>query len=133
MAQCPRCAVPVPPYTRCEGCGLVLGFDGITVLIEFEDSPNFERVRRIARRQSSCSEWIEENGRRLLRVTYSLDELHRFRLMAAAAAHLPRKHSFFNGLEIRWPAAGEENVLPQFPLPVPSAVFHNGRVASSSN
>jgi hypothetical protein len=97
----------VPPYTRCDRCGLMLGFDGLTVLIEFEDSPCFEQVRRMARQQASYSEWVEENGRRFLRVTYSLAEIERFQQVAAAAVHLRRKKTFLNGLEIRWPAAVE--------------------------
>ena len=42
MAKCPRCALSVAPYTRCDRCGLMLGFDGLTVLIDFEESACFE-------------------------------------------------------------------------------------------
>ena len=56
MAKCPRCDLSVAPYTRCDRCGLMLGFDGFTVLIDFEDSPAFERVRALALRRPSCSE-----------------------------------------------------------------------------
>lgn len=134
MAKCPRCAAAVPAYTRCEGCGLVLGFDGITVLVDFEDSPHFRRVSRIARRQDSCSEWTEENGRHFLRVTYSLAELETFRDLAAAGASLSRKHSFLNGLEIRWPAAEDgDSFSREFPLPVPISLQQNGRSSSPSH
>jgi hypothetical protein len=134
MAKCPRCAVAVPAYTRCEGCGLILGFDGITVLIEFEDSAPFRRVHRIARRQGSCSEWTEENGRHFLRVTYSLAELETFRELAAAGASLPRKHSFLNGLEISWPAAEDgDRFRREFRLPVPVSLHQNGRSSNPSH
>jgi len=134
MATCPRCAVAVPAYRRCHSCGLVLGFDGITVLIEFEDSPRFRRVSRMAHRQDSCSEWTEENGCRFLRVTYSLAELESFRELAAAGAKLSRKHSFLNGLEIRWLAAEDGNPFSsEFPLPVAAFVHQNGRPSSPSH
>ncbi|HYN15281.1 MAG TPA: hypothetical protein VES66_05775 [Terriglobales bacterium] len=134
MAKCPRCAAPVPAYTRCDGCGLVLGFDGITVLIEFEDSAHFRRVSRIAHRQDSCSEWTEENGCHFLRVTYSLAELGIFCELAAAAVSLSRKHSFLNGLEIRWPAPENgDGFSPEFPRPVPASMHQNGRSASPSH
>jgi hypothetical protein len=133
MAKCPRCTAAVPAYTRCDGCGLVLGFDGFTVLIEFEDSPGFRRVWRMARRQDSCSEWTEENGRQFLRVTYSLAELGMFRELAEAAVRLSRKHSFLNGLEIRWPAPENgDSFSPEFPLSA-AAVHQNRRYASSSH
>ena len=134
MAKCPRCAVRVPAHTRCDGCGLVLGFEGITVLMEFEDSPQFERARRIASREESYSEWTEENGCRFVRVTYSPAELGHLRLMAAAAATVSRKHTFLNGLEIRWPVAHDWDLLrPQFAIPVPASPHSNGRASSSSH
>ena len=133
MATCPRCAVAVPAYTRCHGCGLVLGFDGITVLMEVEDSPHFKCAARLARRQDSCCEWTEENGRRFLRVTYSLAELDSFRELAAAGAKLFRKHSYLNGLEIRWPAAEDaDGFSSEFPLAV-AASHQNGRFSSPSH
>lgn len=134
MATCPRCAVAVPAFTRCEGCGLVLGFDGITVLMEFEDSPHFRRALRMARRQDSCTEWTEENGRHFLRVTYTVAELDSFRELATAGAKLFRKHSFINGLEIRWPA-GENGrgCSREFPLPVAVSLLRNGRSSSPSH
>ena len=106
MAKCPRCALSVAPYTRCDRCGLMLGFDGLTVLIDFQDSPGFERVRALAQRQPSYSEWAEENGRRYLRVTYSKAERAEFDRLAAAAAALSHKHAFLNGMEIHWPSDG---------------------------
>jgi hypothetical protein len=134
MAQCPRCGIAVPAYTRCDDCGLVLGFDGITVLIEFEDSPHFRRVSRIARRQESCSEWTEENGCQFLRVTYSLAEVETFRELAAAGAGLSRKHSFLNGLEIRWPVADDGDGLSrELPLPVVVSMLQNSRSSSPSH
>lgn len=105
MARCPRCALSAPPYTRCDRCGLMLGFDGLTILLDFHDTPAFQRVRELAQRQPSCSEWAREDGSRYLHVTYSFSEVERFNEMAAAAARLPRKRAFVNGLEIRWPTA----------------------------
>ena len=134
MATCPRCAVAVPAYTRCRRCGLVLGFDGITVLIEFEDSACFRRVSRMARRQDSCSEWLEENGRHFLRVTYSLAELDQFLDLAAAGAGLSRKHSFVNGLEVRWPQSADgDDFTSLFPPPVADSVPQNGHPCSPSH
>jgi len=134
MATCPRCAVAVPAYSRCESCGLVLGFDGITVLIEYEDSPRFRRVSRLARRQDSCSEWMEENGRHFLRVTYSLAELDSFLDLAAAGAELSRKHSFINGLEVRWPASAEgEGFVSPFAVPGGESPQQHGRSFSASH
>ena len=104
MAKCPRCALSVAPYTRCDRCGLMLGFDGLTVLIDFEDSAGFERVLALAQRQPSYSEWTEENGHRYLRVTYSKAERAEYSRLAAAATTLPNKHAFLNGMEIRWPS-----------------------------
>lgn len=106
MAKCPRCALSVASYTRCDRCGLMLGFDGLTVLIDFQDSARFERARALAQRQPSYSEWKEENGHRYLRVTYSRAERAGFDRLAAAAATLSRKHVFLNGMEIHWPSDG---------------------------
>ena len=106
MAECPRCALSVAPYTRCDRCGLMLGFDGLTVLLDFQDSPEFARARKLAQRQPSYSEWKEENGHRYLRVTYSRAEKAEFDRLAAAAATLSRKHVFLNGMEIHWTADG---------------------------
>ena len=111
MAKCPRCALSVAPYSRCDRCGLMLGFDGLTVLIDFEDSACFERTRALARRQPSYSEWAEESGRRYLRVTYSKAEMEEFKRLAAAAAKLSHKRTFLNGMEIHWPVDGDGDVL----------------------
>jgi hypothetical protein len=107
MALCPRCSLSVAPYTRCDRCGLMLGFDGLTVLIDFEKSAGFDQARALARRQPSYSEWAEENGRRYLRVTYSKPEMPEFTQLAAAAAKLSGKHAFLNGMEIHWPLDGK--------------------------
>ena len=121
MAKCPRCALSVAPYTRCDRCGLMLGFDGITVLIDFEDSACFARARALARRQPSYSEWAEENGRRHLRVTYSQSEMQEFNRLAAAAAKLSHKHTFLNGMEIGWPSDGDAAALhSELRAPAPS-------------
>ena len=159
MAKCPRCALAVPAYERCARCGLVLGFEGITLLIEFEGTlspPNGHRVskatnavaeprrageaayaarcavvRRLARQRSSYSEWVEENGRHFLRVTYRLDELDEFRRIAAVAAHLARKQVFLNGLEVRWPEGTDWEWLPEIPASI--AALHSARTQPSSN
>ena len=112
MAQCPRCALTVPAFTRCDRCGLMLGYDGLTVLIDFEHSPAFVRVRHLARRQPSYSEWEEENGHRFLRVTYDSSEMEEFRKLAEMAAPLPGKRAFFNGLQIPWPATSRAAHFP---------------------
>ena len=105
MARCPRCASSALPYSRCDRCGLMLGFDGLTILIDFHDTPAFRRVRNLALKQASCSEWTREDGSRYLHVTYSFSEVERFNELASAAARLPGKRAFVNGLEIRWPTA----------------------------
>ncbi|MGH9556184.1 MAG: hypothetical protein ACRD2Y_10220 [Terriglobales bacterium] len=105
MARCPRCALSALPYSRCDRCGLMLGFDGLTILLDFHDTPAFQRVRAFALRQPSCSEWTREDGSRYLHVTYSFSEVARFNQLAAAAARLSGKRAFVNGLEIPWPAA----------------------------
>jgi len=105
MARCPRCASSALPYSRCDRCGLMLGFDGLTILIDFHDTPAFQRVRNLALRQASCSEWTREDGSRYLHVTYSFSEVERFNELALAAARLQGKRAFVNGLEIRWTTA----------------------------
>ena len=129
MAKCPRCALSVAPYTRCDRCGLMLGFDGLTVLIDFEHSPGFERVRALAQRQPSYSEWLEENGRQYLRVTFSRAEMDEFNRLAAAAAPLSRKHVFLNGMEIHWPAGG--GAATRHPQPRHPAASDQPRTKSS--
>ncbi len=105
MARCPRCAVSSLPFSRCDRCGLMLGFDGLTILLEVLESTAFSRVRDLARRQRSCREWRREDGSRYLHVTYKFSEVDRFNQLAAAASRLPGKRAFVNGLEIRWPRA----------------------------
>lgn len=107
MAICPRCSLSVAAYTRCDRCGLMLGFEGLTVLLEFEESPHFERARKLARKQPSFSEWLEESGGRFLRVTYAHHEMEDFREFARTAGRVRGKKVFLNGLEIPWKEAGE--------------------------
>ena len=134
MAKCPRCALSVAPYTRCDRCGLMLGFDGLTVLLDFEDSVSFARALSLAQRQPSCSEWTEENGRRYLRVTYSKAEMAEFNQLAAAAATLSRKHVFLNGMEIPWTSdaaamrhLGPRHAAAPHPSPAKSAHAPSGK------
>jgi len=55
------------------------------------------------------------------------------RELAAAGAKLFRKHSFLNGLEIRWPAAEDaDGFSSEFPLAV-AAAHQNGRSSSPSH
>lgn len=107
MARCPRCAAEATPFERCEHCGLVLGFEGVTVVIPADETPLFQRVRTLARKQRSFSEWQELSGRQHLRVTYAQDELDRFAELAALAAPLLRKKAYVNGLEVAWDGAQE--------------------------
>lgn len=116
MAQCPRCALSVPAFTRCDRCGLMLGYDGLTVLIDFDHSPAFARARQAARRQPSYSEWEEENGHRFLRVTYDTSEAEEFRKLADLAARLPGKRAFLNGLQIPWPSLPRKAHIPWMAL-----------------
>lgn len=105
MARCPRCAAEAAAFERCEQCGLVLGFEGVTVVIQADDSPLFQRVRTLARKQRSFSEWQELSGRVYLRVAYVQNELDRFAELAALAAPLERKKAYVNGLEAAWSRA----------------------------
>ncbi|HXE90670.1 MAG TPA: hypothetical protein VNK82_06880 [Terriglobales bacterium] len=102
MAMCPRCRLSVPAFSRCDHCGLMLGYNGLTVLIECDESGALERARTLAQRQPSCREYQEESGRRYLRVTYKFSELDEYNRLVTAAAGLPRKHAFINGLEVPW-------------------------------
>lgn len=114
MTRCPRCALSVPEYSRCDRCGLMLGYAGFTVLIDVQDSRVFERVRQLARRQSTYAEHKEENGHRYVRVTYAYSERDGFEALAEAASALPQRRVFVNGLEIRWPdSAGLSEVMPE--------------------
>jgi hypothetical protein len=105
MARCPRCAAEAAAFERCEHCGLVLGFEGVTVVIQADDTALFQRVRTLARKQRSFSEWQELNGRQHLRATYAQDELDRFAELAAMAAPLAKKKAYVNGLEAPWDRA----------------------------
>ena len=80
----------------------MLGYDGLTVLIECDESAALERARKLARRQPSYCEYQEENGRRFLRVTYEFSELDEYNQLVEAAARLPRRHAFVTGLEVPW-------------------------------
>lgn len=81
----------------------MIGFHGLTVLVDTEPGIGFQRLRQIARRQRSCAEWVEENGRRFLHVTYPFSELESFSELLRAAAGHSGKRLFVNGLEVRWP------------------------------
>lgn len=107
MARCPRCAAEAAAFARCEQCGLVLGFEGVTVIIQADDTALFQRVRALARKQRSFSEWQELSGRQHLRVTYAHDELDRFAELAALAAPLAGKRAYVNGLQAEWDHALE--------------------------
>ena len=107
MARCPRCAAEAAPFERCEHCGLVLGFEGVTAIIQVDETPLFQRVRTLARKQRSFSEWQELSGRQHIRVTYAQDELERFAELAEQAAPLTRKKAYVNGLEVAWDSALE--------------------------
>ena len=131
MAKCPRCALSVAPFTRCDRCGLMLGFDGITVLLDFEDSACFTRARAMAQRRPSYSEWKEENGHRYLRVTYSKAEMDDFKRLAAAAAGVSQKRVFLNGMEIHWPLDG--GATPDSPPPALTAKAQRAAARSRQN
>jgi len=77
---------------------------------------------------------MEENGRHFLRVTYSLVELDQFLDLAAAGAGLSRKHSFVNGLEVRWPQSADgDGFTSLFPLAVADSMQQDGRPCSPSH
>jgi hypothetical protein len=105
MARCPRCRLEVHAFTRCGRCGLMVGWNGLTVLLECTSDDALEKVRGVARRQRSCSEWVEENGQRILHVTYGFSELERLDELLRAATDVERRRLFANGLEVRWPTA----------------------------
>src|SRR3954468_13079287 len=88
MTRCPRCSSGVPPYTLCERCGLMLGFDGFTVLLQNDGTPEFQRARKLAHLQATCTEWKEENGSHFLHVTYSFSEIEALARVLAAGAKL---------------------------------------------
>ena len=107
MTRCPRCSSGVPPYTLCERCGLMLGFDGFTVLLQNDGTPEFQRARKLAHLQATCSEWKEENGSHFLHVTYSFSEIEALARVLAAAAKIGFKRVFVTGLEVPWTAIAE--------------------------
>ena len=113
MATCPRCVITVPAFERCDRCGLVLGFEGLTVLLDDDGSAAFQRACRVAARRSSFARVREENGRQHVRVTYSLAELAAFAELAAAAQGLRGKRLFLNGMEIPFPRAAEQLSVPR--------------------
>jgi hypothetical protein len=104
MTRCPRCSSGVAPYTLCERCGLMLGFDGFTVLLQNDGSQDFQRARKLAHLKASCTEWKEENGSHFLRVTYAYLEIDELARVCAAAAKLGYKKVFITGLEVPWTA-----------------------------
>ena len=107
MTRCPRCSSGVPPFTLCERCGLMLGFDGFTVLLQNDNTGEFQRARKLAHLQSSCTEWKEENGNHFLHVTYSFSEIESLARLCAAAAKVGFKRVFVTGLEVPWTAIAE--------------------------
>ncbi len=107
MTRCPRCSSGVPAYTLCERCGLMLGFDGFTVLLQNDGSPEFQRARKLAHLQATCTEWREENGSHFLHVTYGYSEIEAMARVCAAAERLPFKKIFVTGLEVPWHAIAE--------------------------
>lgn len=107
MTRCPRCSLGVPAYTRCERCGLVLGFDGFTVLLVADSSPEFQRARKLAHLQPTCTEWKEENGTHFLHVTYTFNQVEELSRLLAAASKVARKRVFVTGLEVPWAALAE--------------------------
>ena len=107
MTRCPRCSSGVPAYTLCERCGLMLGFDGFTVLLQNDGTPEFQRARKLAHLQATCTEWKEENGSHFLHVTYSYSEIEALARVCAAAAKLGFKKIFVTGLEVPWTAIAD--------------------------
>ena len=104
MTRCPRCSSGVPEYTLCERCGLMLGYDGFTVLMQNDGSTEFQRARKLAHLKDSCTEWKEENGSPFLRVTYTYSEIEQLAQLCAAGAKLAFKRVFVTGLEVPWSA-----------------------------
>ena len=119
MATCPRCVNTVPAYERCDRCGLVLGYEGLTGLLDDDGSAAFRRACQIASRRPSCARFREENGHEYVRVTYRLSELSAFGELVSASQGLRGKRLFLNGMEIPFPpAAGQLHVPPEL-LPRP--------------
>ncbi len=108
MTRCPRCSAGVKAYTLCERCGLMLGFDGFTVLLLNDSSADFQRARKLAHQKSTCTEWKEENGSHFLHVTYAFSEIEELARLCAAAHKIGFRRVFVTGMEVPW-AAIEEN------------------------
>ena len=87
--------------------GLMLGFDGFTVLLQNDGTPEFQRARKLAHLQATCTEWKEENGSHFLHVTYSFSEIEALARVLAAAARIGFKKVFVTGLEVPWTAIAE--------------------------
>lgn len=104
MTRCPRCSSGVRAYTLCDRCGLMLGYDGFTVLLQNDGTTDFQRARKLAHLKPSCTEWKEENGNHFLRVTYSYGEIDELAQLCAAGAKLGWKKVFVTGLEVPWSA-----------------------------
>jgi len=85
----------------------MLGFDGFTVLLQNDGTAEFQRARKLAHLQSSCTEWKEENGNHFLRVTYSFSEIDALARLCAAAARVGFRRVFVTGLEVPWAAIAE--------------------------
>jgi hypothetical protein len=113
MATCPRCVITVPAFERCDRCGLVLGFEGLTVLLNEDGSAAFRRACRTASRQASFARFREENGREYVRVTYSLSDLKQFAELVSAGQGVKEKRLFLNGMEIPFPQADEQLNVPR--------------------
>jgi len=104
MTRCPRCSSGVPAYTLCDRCGLMLGYDGFTVLLQNDGTTEFQRARKLAHQKATCTEWKEENGSHFLRVTYTYGEIEQLAELCAAGARLAFKKVFVTGLEVPWSA-----------------------------
>lgn len=113
MATCPRCVINVPAFGRCDRCGLMLGYEGLTVLLDDDGSAAFRRACQVAARRPSFARFREENGHEYVRVTYSLSELSAFGELVSAGQGLKRKHVFLNGMELPFPRAAGQLVVPR--------------------
>lgn len=113
MATCPRCVIQVAAFQRCDRCGLVLGYEGLTVLLDDDGSAAFRRACRVAARRPSFARFQEENGHRYARVTYSLSELTAFAELVGASQGVKSKRLFLNGMEIPFPQIAEQLHVPR--------------------
>jgi hypothetical protein len=85
----------------------MLGFDGFTVLLLNDSSADFQRARKLAHQNSTCSEWKEENGSHFLHVTYSFSEIDDLARLCVAASKVGFRKVFVTGLEVPWSAIAE--------------------------